>query len=306
MKRILLLFLLLPALGPAQRKVTEEEVRRVHRGAIVIDTHSDTTSRTVSGFDIGKRSASGHMDIPRMREGGRGAQFFAVYVNASYARSGRAAHRALEMADTVIRDIVGRYPETFELARTAADIERIRSRGKIAALMGIEGGHAIEDSLRLLRTFYALGVRYMTLTHSNTNNWADSSGDLDNPKVAHHSGLTDFGRQVVAEMNRLGMMVDISHVSDKTFYDTLEASRAPLIASHSSCRALSNIPRNMSDDMIRALAKNGGVIQINFGSDFLSQKAADASPFRTPEGRAKLRDLEQAYGDDAQRLREER
>lgn len=302
----LLMVLLLPACCLAQRKVTDEEVRRVHQSAVVLDTHSDTTSRTVNGFDIGRRAPDGHMDIPRMREGGLGAQFFAVYVAASYARSGTAAHRALEMIDTVLQDIVGRYPDTFELARTAADIEGIRKRGKIAALMGVEGGHAIEDSLRLLRDYYALGVRYLTLTHGNTNNWADSSGDLDDPKVKHHDGLTGFGRQVVAEMNRLGMMVDVSHVSDKTFYDALEASRAPLIASHSSCRALSNIPRNMSDEMIRALARKGGVIQVNFGSDFLSQKAADASPFRKPEGRAKLEELNRRYAGDPARLRQER
>ncbi len=305
MRRVLLLLVLLPALCQSQKKVTDEEVRRVHRSAIVIDTHSDTTSRTVTGFDIGKRSDTGHMDIPRMREGGLGAQFFAVFVNASYERNHESAHRALEMADTVLHDIVGRYPDTFELAVTAADIERIHKRGKIAALMGIEGGHAIEDSLRLLRDFYLLGVRYMTLTHGNTNNWADSSGDLENPNVKHHNGLTDFGKEVVREMNRLGMMVDISHVSDKTFYDALEASRAPVIASHSSCRALSGIPRNMTDEMIRALAKKGGVIQINFGCDFLSQKAADASPFRTAEGKAKLAELQKLYADNPQRLREE-
>jgi membrane dipeptidase len=140
--------------------------------------------------------------------------------------------------------------------------------------MGIEGGHAIEDSLRLLRTFFDLGIRYMTLTHSNHNRWADSSG----PAEPRHNGLNELGRKVVAEMNRLGMMVDISHVSDKTFWDALETSRAPIFASHSSCRALSNIRRNMSDEMIRALAKKGGVVQVNFGCEFLSQKSADTSP----------------------------
>src|SRR5581483_4737846 len=160
-------------------------------------------------------------------------------------------------------------------ATTADDIERIHKQGKIAALMGIEGGHAIEDSLRLLRDYYALGIRYMTLTHTNTNAWADSSGDINKAGVEHHNGLTDFGKQVVHEMNRLGMMVDISHVADKTFWDALAVSTAPIIASHSSCRALCNVPRNMTDEMIVALAKKGGVIQINFNCGFLSQKSAD-------------------------------
>ena len=143
--------------------------------------------------------------------------------------------------------------------------------------MGIEGGHAIEDSLRLLRDYYALGIRYMTLTHTNTNDWADSSGDINKPGVEHHNGLTDFGKQVVREMNRLGMMVDISHVADKTFWDALAVSRAPIIASHSSCRALCNVPRNMTDEMIVALAKKGGVVQVNFNCGFLSEKSAAAA-----------------------------
>ena len=163
------------------------------------------------------------------------------------------------------------------LATTADDIERIHREGKIAALMGIEGGHAIEDSLRLLRDYYALGIRYMTLTHANTNDWADSSGDINDSKVAHHNGLTDFGKQVVREMNRLGMMVDISHVADKTFWDALSVSTAPMIASHSSCRALCNVPRNMTDEMIVALAKKGGVVQMNFNCGFLSEKSAAAA-----------------------------
>ena len=149
--------------------------------------------------------------------------------------------------------------------------------------MGIEGGHAIEDSLRLLRDYYALGIRYMTLTHSNTNNWADSSGDMDKAAVKHHNGLTSFGKDVVREMNRLGMIVDISHVADKTFWDTLEVSTAPPFASHSSCRAVANVPRNMTDDMIKALAKRGGVVQINFSCDFLSQATADAAKAIMPK-----------------------
>src|SRR3984885_7091964 len=194
------------------KSVSDAEVMLVHRSTLLIDTHNDVPSRTVDGFDIGGRSGTGHTDIARLKEGGVGAQFFAVYVAASYVNGNRSANRTLQMIDTVRHDIIGRYPNDFVLATTAKEIEEAHRRGKIAALMGIEGGHAIEDSLRLLRDYYDLGVRYMTLTHSNTNDWADSSGDIDDPKVKHHNGLTDFGKQVVREMNRLGMMVDISPV----------------------------------------------------------------------------------------------
>lgn len=260
------------------RTVTDAEVMKVHRSALLIDTHNDVTSRTVQGFDIGPRNTSDrptHTDLVRMREGGIGAQFFAVYVAANYVDGNRSANRALQMIDTVRHDIVEQYPNDFALATTVAEIEAAHKRGKIAALMGIEGGHAIEDSLRLLRDYYVLGVRYMTLTHSNTNHWADSSGDVTRENVTHHDGLTDFGKDVVREMNRLGMMVDISHVADKTFWDALDISKAPIFASHSSCRALANVPRNMTDEMIVALAKKGGVVQINFSCGFLSAAAAD-------------------------------
>jgi membrane dipeptidase len=262
--------------------VSDEEVRRVHRSALLIDTHNDVTSFTVKGLDIGVRREGGHTDLPRLRQGGVGAVFFSAYVAAGFARPGQAAHRALEMIDTIRYDIVERHPGEFALAASASDIERIRREGKIAALIGIEGGHAIEDSLRLLRAFYALGARYLTLTHTNANNWADSSGE-----APRHGGLTAFGRQVVAEMNRLGMLVDVSHVSDETFWQALEASRAPVIASHSSCRALSPIARNMTDEMIRALARKGGVIHINFGCEFLSAESAAASPYFTPSVKEK-------------------
>jgi membrane dipeptidase len=154
------------------------------------------------------------------------------------------------------------------MAFSTADIERAHREHKLAALMGIEGGHSIENDIRLLRDFYRLGVRYMTLSWSNTNEWADSSGDIDDPKVQHHNGLTDFGKQVVLEMNRLGMMVDISHVADKTFWDAIATTKAPVIASHSSARALVNAPRNMTDDMLKAVAQNGGVVQVNFFNGF--------------------------------------
>ncbi len=267
-----------------KRLITDAEVKKVHKSTLFIDTHNDVTSRTVTGFDIGKAANDGHTDIVRYRAGGFGAQFFAVYVAANYVEGNRSAHRAMEMIDTVRHDIIGKHPNDFALALTADDVIRAHKQGKIASLVGIEGGHAIEDSPRLLRDFYALGIRYMTLTHSNTNTWAGSSGDLD----GRTKGLTPLGKDIVREMNRIGMMVDISHVSDKTFWDALEVSSAPLLASHSSCRSISNIPRNMTDEMIVALAKKGGVVQVNFGCEFLSQKSANTSTFGNPAIREKL------------------
>ena len=271
-----LALLALADLRAAKRKVSETAVQEVHRAALLIDTHNDVTSYTVEGFDIGIAGSKHHTDLPRLKAGGVGAVFFAAYVGPEYAASRTSSVRALQMIDTIRTDIVARHPSDFVLAQSAADIEAAHKHGRIAALIGVEGGHAIEDSLRLLRDFYALGVRYMTLTHTNTNNWADSSGDIDKSHVKHHNGLTDLGKQVVAEMNRLGMTVDVSHVSDKTFWDALETSRAPIFASHSSCRAICDVGRNMTDEMIVAMAKKGGVIQINFYSAFLSQKSADA------------------------------
>lgn len=259
-----------------KRKVTDAEVAAITKSAILIDTHNDIPSFTVDGADIGKSNPARNTDLPRLRQGGVGAVFFSAYVASSYTEGNHSANRALQMIDTIRHDIVARYPNDFEFATTAAQIEDAHRRGKIAALIGIEGGHAIEDSPRLLRDFFALGVRYMTLTHTNTNDWADSSGDMTKPGVTHHNGLTPLGKDIVLEMNRLGMMVDISHVADRTFWDALEISKAPLIASHSSCRALTDVPRNMTDEMIQALAKKGGVIQINFNCGFLSQRAADA------------------------------
>lgn len=258
---------------------------------LLIDTHNDVTSLTVDGFDIAKHNEKGHTDIARLRAGGVGAVFFAAYVGAKYVEGNHSAHRTLEMIDTVRHDIVGAHPDTFQLALTADDIEAAHRHGKIAALIGIEGGHAIEDSLRLLRDYYSLGVRYMTLTHTNTNGWADSSGDMKNAAVTHHNGLTPFGREVVVEMNRLGMMVDVSHVADKTFWDVIEVSKAPPIASHSSCRALANVQRNMTDDMIRAIARKGGVVDVNFNCEFLSQKSADAEAAKQTVPRATLADV---------------
>lgn len=278
----------------------DSEVKAITKSVILIDTHNDIPSFTVDGADIGN-SPKTQTDIKRLREGGVGAVFFSVYVGASYVEGNHSANRELQMIDTVYHDILDRYPKDFQLSLTAADIERAHKQHKIAALLGLEGGHAIEDSPRLLRDYYRLGVRYMTLTHVNTNGWADSSGDMDDPAVQHHNGLTPFGKDIVREMNRLGMMVDISHVADKTFYDALETSQAPLIASHSDCRAISNVPRNMTDDMIVALAKKGGVIQLSVYCDFVSQKSADAAKNSPLRDRAKQ--LQEQFKNDPAQLR---
>jgi membrane dipeptidase len=278
-----------------------ERAMKLHREAIVLDTHNDITSEiTDRDFDMGARDTSGRTqtDIPRMKDGGLDADFFAIYVASRYAREGGAARRALDMIDGVYEQ-ARRHPESLEMAFTSDDIRRIHRTGKIAALMGIEGGHAIEDSLSALRQFYRLGVRYMTLTHSNTNNWADSSGDINNPKVKHHDGLTEFGREVVREMNRLGMAVDISHVADQTFWDAIETSQAPVIASHSSARALTDIPRNMTDDMLRAVAKNGGVVMVNFGKNFVNTRYVKPSP----EIQAKLDEIRNQYSGNPTEMR---
>jgi membrane dipeptidase len=234
-----------------------------------VDSHIDTIQRVlIENVDLSRRSSTGHVDIPRLREGGMRAPFFALWV-PTYYHGAEAVRRTLQLRDAMQR-VLDAQRSQMELALTASDVERITGAGKIAAVLTIESGHAIDDDLAVLRTYYRLGIRSMTLTHFRNTNWADSSTD----KPAHN-GLTEFGKQVVREMNRLGMIVDISHVADKTFYDTLQVTTQPVIASHSSCRAISDVPRNMTDDMVRALAKNGGVIGINFGEGFLNQKDAE-------------------------------
>lgn len=247
-----------------------ERAHKLHFSSIVLDTHDDTTQRFFSkDYDIAKRNPTGHVDIPRMREGGMNAIFFSIWIDGRIMGP-PAVEKALDQIDAVYQN-VKRNPNDLVLARTAEEVRRAHAQGKIAALMGVEGGHMIGNDIRILRIFGDLGVRYMTLTHFYNDEWADSSTD----KPAHN-GLTDFGKEVVREMNRQGILVDISHVSDKTFYDALEVSRAPLIASHSSCRALCNHPRNMTDDMIKALAAKGGVIQINYEKSFIDQAYKDA------------------------------
>ncbi|MDX2044766.1 MAG: dipeptidase [Acidobacteriota bacterium] len=275
-----------------------QRANRLHRASIVVDTHNDITSPiTDENFDMGARDTSGKIqtDIPRMKEGGLGAEFFSIYVAAKYAKEGGAARRALDMIDGVYEQ-VRRHPKSLQMAFTVADIRRARQAGKIAALMGIEGGHAIEDSLSALRQFYTLGIRYMTLTHTNTNNWADSAGGISVQAEKRHGGLSDFGKEVVAEMNRLGMMVDISHVGDETFWDVIELTKSPVIASHSSCRALTNVPRNLTDDMLRAVAKNNGVVMVNFYNGFINTDyAKPGSPPPTKAAETATMDMLMAH-----------
>ncbi len=247
-----------------------ERARKLHFSAIVVDTHDDTTQRFLDGkFDLGTRSSTGSIDIPRMKEGGLSAIFFSIWM-PSKVTGPEAVDRALVQIDAV-REQIRKHPDDLVLATTAAEIRDAHKQGKIAALMGVEGGHMINSDLGVLRSYAALGVRYMTLTHSGNDEWADSSTDK-----AVHNGLTAFGKDVVREMNRIGVIVDISHVSDKTFYDALEVSKAPLFASHSSCRAICDAPRNMTDQMMKDLAAKGGVVQINYHVGFLSQEFRDA------------------------------
>jgi membrane dipeptidase len=267
--------LTLPALALSQSAPAGQvspRARQLHNRALVVDSHDDTTQRLVfdKTFDIAARNKNGNVDIPRMKEGGLDALFFSIWV-PSDVTGPPAVKRALDQIDAV-REAVRLHPDDLMLATTAADVRRAAGEHKIAALMGMEGGHMIDDDMRLLRDYAALGVRYMTLTHFKNNNWADSSTD----KPAHN-GLTAFGRDVVREMNRLGVMVDISHVADKTFFDALAVTTAPVIASHSSCRVIANHPRNMTDDMLRAVAKNAGVVMINYHAGFLSEEFRVAS-----------------------------
>src|SRR5205085_2373414 len=242
--------------------------------AMTVDTHADTPSEFLNHpFDLGITNTTGHFDHPRMKAGGLDAEFFAAYVPKSYANKGAAAY-CMRIMET-IHEMVDLYPAWVRFAASTSEIRAAVRDGKRAILIGIEGGHAIEDSLELLRAFYRFGARYMTLTHTNSNNWADSSGD-----APRHNGLTPFGREVIREMNRLGMLVDVSHVSDKTFFDVVEVTKAPIVASHSGARALADHPRNMTDDMLRAIAKNHGVVMVNFYPVFLSTDVAKAAAAR--------------------------
>jgi membrane dipeptidase len=274
-----------------QGDAVSPRAKQLHDRAIVLDTHVDTTQRMVFDprFNIAERHGDGNIDIPRLRDGGMDSLFFSIWV-PSDVTGPIAVKRAFGQIDAV-REAVRQHPDDLTLATTAAEVRSAVKAGRIAALMGMEGGHMIDDDMRLLRIYAALGVRYMTLTHFGNNNWADSS--TDKPV---HNGLTAFGKDVVREMNRLGMMVDISHVADKTFYDVLALTRAPVIASHSSCRAIANHPRNMTDEMLRALARNGGVVMINYHAAFLSEEFRVASEKQSGDVVAEMAALSKKCG----------
>ena len=283
--------------GPHPPAVMTEEGLRVHRTGLLIDGHNDlpwqVRQKGDSSFDkldISHIQSDTQTDIPRLKRGGVGAQFWAVYVPAETAHDGTAAAMAREQF-AIIEAMVQRYPHDFAFARTADDIERIHADGKIACLIGVEGGHMIENSLVILREFYDRGARYMTLTHSETIDWADSATD-----EARHDGLTPFGESVVREMNRLGMLVDIAHVSHDTMRDALRVSRAPVIASHSSAYAIAPHNRNVPDDVLRMIKDNRGVVMVNFYSGYVVPEAARimAKSFELE------RELKQRYPDEAQ------
>jgi membrane dipeptidase len=275
--------------------VLSAEAKRIHAEAILIDGHNDLPwmmrekgDPFTPVIDITKPQPKLHTDIPRLRQGGVGAQFWAAYVPAELMKKGTAIKATLEQIDLIHR-MVKRYPDVFEMASTADDIIRIHKTGKIASLIGVEGGHSIDNSLGVLRTFYTLGVRYMTLTHSDNLDWADSATDV--PKTR---GLTEFGERVVLEMNRLGMLVDISHVSADTMRHTLKVTRAPVIASHSSAFALADHPRNVPDDVLTLVQKNKGVVMVNFYSGFITPEGARASR----DSVKVYRELRAKYGND--------
>jgi membrane dipeptidase len=286
------------------KMTTKLTAEQVERSAIVIDTHADTPQRFVDeNYDLGDPLKGGNWNLESAQKGNLGAEFFSIWVDP-VANQGHFARRTLVLIDAV-KQQVAKHQDKMMFVTSPEGIELAHREHKIATLMGIEGGHSIEDSLALLRQYYALGVRYMTLTWSNSNGWADSSGDINDTSIPHtKEGLNEFGKDVVYEMNRLGMMVDISHVSDRTFYRTLIITRAPVIASHSAARALCDAPRNMTDDMLRAVANSGGpgskggVVQVNFYSAFISQQYRDAQKAQQPEVDKAVQALKDKYKAD--------
>jgi len=282
---------------PTKRKpvVLTDEAKAIHREALLVDGHNDLpwqyrekNDLSFYSIDIRRPQKNLHTDIPRLREGGVGAQFWAAFVPASTRKDSSSIKMTLEQID-VIHRFVKAYPQDFEFALSVEDILRIRKAGKIASLIGIEGGHSIDNSLGVLRTYYDLGVRYMTLTHSETLDWADSATDKPKSK-----GLSPFGEEVVREMNRLGMLVDLSHVSADTMRHALRITRAPVVFSHSSAFALADHPRNVPDDVLKLLPKNGGVVMVNFYSGFIVPEAAR---LRKKMFEA-VRELKKKYPDD--------
>ena len=243
-----------------------KEAKDIHYSALVVDTHSDSLAwPTRHGVDIGQRQDETHMDLPRMREGNQNVQFFACFAAPSWIEKKKVVQVTLDYMDsfhTLMRD----YPDQIEQATTADDVRRITDAGKLAGILCVEGGHSIDDDLSILRMYHRLGARYMTLTWNNTNNWGD--GVLDEPR---HGGLNHFGKEVVREMNRLGMLVDISHVAPATFWDAIATTTKPVIASHSSAKAICAAPRNLEDNQIKAVADNGGVIGVNYEITFVGE-----------------------------------
>ena len=276
--------------------------KTLHAQAIIVDTHVDTPSQLLDKpADLTKRGATDHFDLIRAKEGGLTAPFFSVFVDAAFAERG-AARRAHEQLDVALRAIEAN-PTAMQLATSVADIRAAKQAGKLGVLLGLEGGHGIEDSMAILRDMYRAGIRYMTLTHVNTNHWADSAGPLTDPtvdrkKLEKHAGLSPFGVSVVKEMNRLGMIVDVSHVSDDTIDDVLAASRAPVMASHSACRALANVARNLTDDQIKRIGAAGGVVMIPVGSAFLDQTVDDWLAKRGAKIKKQLIELQKQFKDD--------
>lgn len=289
-------------------KALWEKALKLHNSALIVDGHNDiTTPMYDEGFDlasnsVGKYHIEGtpfHTDFARLKAGNITGVFFSIYVSAEYAKTGGSMERAMNLIDTVYRE-AEKYPGKMMMATSTTDIRKAKKEGKVAALMGIEGGHAIEDSLYALRNFYRLGVRYITLTHNNTNNWADACCDMK-----PHGGLSDFGKDVIREMNRLGMLVDLSHVSDDTMRDVFEISTAPVIYSHSSSRKFSDHPRNVPDDILRLLAKNGGVIMINFYPGFLDQRNLDEDAARAKKFEKEISEVNERFSGDPRRRNEE-
>lgn len=294
----LLLVIVSPALNARERSDADARkvADRVLQRAIIIDTHADTPQMMLDeGYDLADPSSPFMISIPKARTGHLGGEFMSIWVDVDWPKQD-LIHRAIDLIDAVDSQVAA-HPNDLALATMADDVVRIHRAGKIAILMGVEGGHIIEDDPRALDIYYRLGVRYMTLTHTKDNEIGDSSGDQP-----HWKGLSDFGRQIVAQMNRLGMMVDISHVSDDTFYAAVAASKAPVIASHSSCRALCNVPRDMTDDMLRAVAKNDGVVDINFYDGFLDQNFADAYAKVEPAIDADVKAAREARAREGKRL----
>ncbi len=279
-----------------------KEAHRLHQEAIVVDARVDVLSHIVDeGVDLGERAIGGQVDIPRMREGGIDAEFFTIRLGAQVASDRDVMRRTLEMIDALYQQIE-RHPESLELATSATDIRRLAKQDKIAVLLGLEDGEAIEQSLGVLRTFYRLGIRYMALPGHHIA----VSHDGDSP-TSDDEGLSEFERRVILEMNRLGMLVDVSGLPDKTFFDVLATTKAPVIASHSSARALTDIPQNMSDDMLRAIASNGGIVMVNFSASSVDQNRVDAIRMRDRIFQPALDELRHRYAGDPegfQRARE--